>query len=288
MRKAAEELRPVAATQPLDVELEPARDPDIKLPTRGGSSDAATPDILSHRCWPQGKSGGDLTVEFFGINDLSRRPANDTARCVPFDRLIGKKERSKLTGYSAGHLDKMVRRGQFPPPFKLANNGKVRWWLSDVIAWLNRRAEFGGLSNFQAADIAPAPATEVTFELARLPPSTNSLFFNRPGKGRSKTFPYREWLTGEGWNLTSQKIKPILGPVALHITLPDLPGRAPDIDNALKALIDLLVQQRIIQADDKRVLRAVSVQWDNSISTVRIRVRPLGDKPNKPSSPKVG
>jgi Holliday junction resolvase RusA-like endonuclease len=134
----------------------------------------------------------------------------------------------------------------------------------------------------QGTEVAPHEALGTSLELSRLPPSTNRLFFNRPGKGRTKTLSYRDWRASEGWGLIAQKISPVPGPIVLRLRLPDRPGRSPDIDNVLKAIIDLLVSQRIIEADDKRILRALSVEWDKGITCIQVSIRPISDKVSEP------
>jgi Holliday junction resolvase RusA-like endonuclease len=104
-------------------------------------------------------------------------------------------------------------------------------------------------------------------------PSTNKLYNNIPGKGRRKTARYKRWLFTAGWELQAQKVHPLPGPVHLEIWLPDREGRAPDADNVLKATIDLLVRHRVIDGDDKKVVRSVTVRWAEEAASARIIVR---------------
>lgn len=114
---------------------------------------------------------------------------------------------------------------------------------------------------------------ERTVLLTALPPTTNKLFYNSAGKGRRKTSQYRAWLRAAGWELRLQKVRPLPGRVTLDISLPDRAGRAPDADNALKASIDLLVRHRLIDGDEKSVVRSVRVQWQEGSEVVQIRIR---------------
>lgn len=120
---------------------------------------------------------------------------------------------------------------------------------------------------------------ERLIRLTSMPPTTNKLFYNSPGKGRRKTAQYRAWLATAGWELRLQKIRPLSGRVALDICLPDKPGRAPDADNALKACIDLLVRYRVIEGDDKKVVRSVAVRWDEATNGVCITICRAGEQP---------
>jgi Holliday junction resolvase RusA-like endonuclease len=123
-------------------------------------------------------------------------------------------------------------------------------------------------------------------------PSTNKLYNNIPGKGRRKTARYNSWLFTAGWELRVQKVRPLHGRVHLEICLPDREGRAPDADNVLKATIDLLVRHRVIDGDDKKVVRSVTVRWAEEAATVRITIRradihPAGSDDPSISTPEV-
>ncbi len=94
------------------------------------------------------------------------------------------------------------------------------------------------------------PAVRVTCPIC---PSTNNLFTDRRGSfaaGRIKSTKYRQWCHDAGWAIQSQKHTRVLGLVAVLIEAPL--ARRRDVDNALKPLLDLLVDLRIIE-DDNRV-----------------------------------
>jgi Holliday junction resolvase RusA-like endonuclease len=95
-----------------------------------------------------------------------------------------------------------------------------------------------------------------------IPPSVNGLYINVRGRGRVKSARYRAWLKHAGWELQAQKgrMKTILGPVKVAIYAVRPKGqRAPDIDNIQKALLDILVEHKIIE-DDRHVVK-VSSEW---------------------------
>ena len=60
------------------------------------------------------------------------------------DRIVRPTEAEKLTGYCDVHIRRLEARGEFPKRFKLADGsgpyGAVGWRLSDIEAWIGRRA----------------------------------------------------------------------------------------------------------------------------------------------------
>lgn len=89
-----------------------------------------------------------------------------------------------------------------------------------------------------------------------MPPSTNNLFPSRGtlGGGRRKSGEYRQWLTAAGWAVKLQVpglVAPLFrGPVAVVVDC-GLDRRG-DLDNRLKAPLDLLVRMGVL-ADDSWV-----------------------------------
>jgi len=80
-----------------------------------------------------------------------------------------------------------------------------------------------------------------------VPPSTNNLFVNVRGRGRRKSDEYRAWLHEAGLKLNLQRPQPVSGPVHVTIRIPDI-ARG-DLDNRIKASLDLLVKHRLIEDD---------------------------------------
>lgn len=60
-------------------------------------------------------------------------------------RLLTLKEVRALTGYSANHVYRLMRAGQFPRSIKIGLNS-VRWSLPAVEAWLEAKAKASGTS----------------------------------------------------------------------------------------------------------------------------------------------
>jgi Holliday junction resolvase RusA-like endonuclease len=92
-----------------------------------------------------------------------------------------------------------------------------------------------------------------------LPPSTNNLFINLPGKGRVRSGAYKAWerqasasLTFASWDMPT---KPYTVTIRLNM---DHRG---DIDNRVKAVLDLLVRHGVLEGD----------QWVNELHVYRDR-----------------
>lgn len=96
----------------------------------------------------------------------------------------------------------------------------------------------------------------ITFQ--HVPPSTNGLYANVPGRGRVKSDRYRTWANAAGWDLAQYKGPRFDGAVNLTITIGKLPSNA-DVSNRIKALEDLLVTHKIIAGDSIKHVRRVSV-----------------------------
>lgn len=106
------------------------------------------------------------------------------------------------------------------------------------------------------------------------PPSVNSLFFNKPGKGRVKTSEYRAWRIEAGWMLEMQKPQAIKGPVRVEYLVEDK-GKT-DLGNLEKAITDLLVSHGLIEGDGREVVRRIAMEWAQ-IDGVRVTVKGMGE-----------
>lgn len=81
-----------------------------------------------------------------------------------------------------------------------------------------------------------------------MPPSTNALYRNVPGKGRVKTKAYLAWIKSAGWDLHLQRPPQVAGWYRMTIQVPD--DCPLDLDN-LKAVSDLLKLHQVIEDDNK-------------------------------------
>lgn len=95
-----------------------------------------------------------------------------------------------------------------------------------------------------------------------LPPTTNNLFVNI-GKGRAPSHAYKLWRQEAGWRLKAQKPRTVSGRVVILIGVErpnTAAGRASDVDNRVKALLDLLVKHKVI--DDDKTVDGLAVAWN--------------------------
>ena len=93
-----------------------------------------------------------------------------------------------------------------------------------------------------------------------VPPSTNALFVTFKARGgieRAKTKEYKAWITAAGLMLNVQRPIPIKGRVEVEVMVKRNNRR--DLDNHLKALMDLLVGHSLIE-DDRRIEK-LTICW---------------------------
>ncbi len=106
------------------------------------------------------------------------------------------------------------------------------------------------------------------------PPSVNEMFLNNKGRGKGRVLStfYRAWKTEAGWVLKTQKIQPLIGQFKMEILLAD--SRSGDCDNRIKSICDLLVSNGIVQGDQKKYMRGVSIEWA-SVPDCIVRLYPI-------------
>lgn len=103
------------------------------------------------------------------------------------------------------------------------------------------------------------------------PPSVNTLFVDRAkargpkrGKfGRVPTDYYMNWRLVQKNIMIAQRQKPVAGPVAVTLTVRD--EGSGDLDNCCKAALDLLVFHRLIEDDNRKIVRRITLQWGNPV-----------------------
>lgn len=117
----------------------------------------------------------------------------------------------------------------------------------------------------------PAPWT-IELTLPGLPPSTNNLFANIPGRGRVKTSAYTRWLNQCGLILRAQCKTRMAERCDITIALEDCHPLA-DASNYLKATEDLLVKLGILEDDNAKYVRSISGVWAD-IEGTRITLFP--------------
>jgi Holliday junction resolvase RusA-like endonuclease len=93
---------------------------------------------------------------------------------------------------------------------------------------------------------------------------------NRKIFGRKKTDEYDAWIKEAGWMLKIARAPTIKGRYAMRITLPESCNL--DIDNPIKATLDLFVKMGITEGDSKKHCRSIAVEWWDEV------MEPIGDK----------
>lgn len=114
-----------------------------------------------------------------------------------------------------------------------------------------------------AGEVLLPASSAVTFLELPTPPSVNAMFRNvrrlkGKGTGRVETELYRDWKGHAGWRLREQRPQPVPGRVLIIINIERLSDFA-DIDNRVKATLDLLVKHQVI--DDDRFVSGVAIAW---------------------------
>ena len=106
-------------------------------------------------------------------------------------------------------------------------------------------------------------------------PTTNNLFATDRASGkRFRTREYKDWVQEAGLLLNRQRPPLVAGKVSILLEVEEpKTARRQDVCNREKAVIDLLVSRGVIQSDDQRHVREVTMRWAD-VAGVRITVRP--------------
>ena len=104
------------------------------------------------------------------------------------------------------------------------------------------------------------------------PPSVNAAYANAKGKGRIKTKIYKQWETECLWMIKQAKPGIIKGEFTVTLFLSEQTRK--DVDNCLKATLDLLKTCGVTE-DDKRCHTVISTKSpDVTAKRCRIVIRP--------------
>ena len=79
-------------------------------------------------------------------------------------RVITRRELRRLVPYTPQHILRLERQGKFPKRIKLVE-GRVGWWLPDVLAWREQKSREG--SGTVAARIRKHVAKVLTLFLSK-------------------------------------------------------------------------------------------------------------------------
>lgn len=120
----------------------------------------------------------------------------------------------------------------------------------------------------RAAGAVPAA---VTFTLP-VPPSTNALFRNLPGKGRVKTRAYADWRAYALTSLRQQRLPLVDGHIIVRMNV-EMTGNRADLDNRVKAIFDVIVEARVI-ADDSLITAFLVAKLPPANGLAHIEIQP--------------
>ena len=96
------------------------------------------------------------------------------------------------------------------------------------------------------------------------------MFANAPGIGRVKSRRYRTWIKEAGWLVRSQRVGQICGPVKIEIVISN--NARGDGDNFIKSLVDLAVRNGLIEDDNPRIVRGLTLDFAD-IEGARVTIR---------------
>lgn len=91
------------------------------------------------------------------------------------------------------------------------------------------------------------------------PPTLNNLFRNVPMRGRVPTKKYEQWQKLAMGELMVQKARPVFGPVRVSMSFVRPDKRKRDLDNLMKAPLDILVKAGVIQDDS--LITEIAIRW---------------------------
>ena len=129
----------------------------------------------------------------------------------------------------------------------------------------------GGPRRKAGEAVVASSASPVTLTLPT-PPSVNNCFRNLPGKGRVKSADYIDWIGHAGWTLREQKPGRVGGYVVVSIAV-ERESATADLDNRIKAILDLIVKHDVI--DDDRFVVGLCAAWSPPSSKLcRVMILP--------------
>src|SRR6266567_9068578 len=92
------------------------------------------------------------------------------------------------------------------------------------------------------------------------PPSANNLFLNVSGSARIPTPAYESWRAAAANAILRSRSRRMNGQVEIFMVFEERAGRR-DIANAASVCLDLLAAKGVIETDDSRVVRRLTLQW---------------------------
>ena len=92
-----------------------------------------------------------------------------------------------------------------------------------------------------------------------LPPPLSACFSNAPGRGRVLSKRYRDWRAEAALEAICQRPGRIIGAFTATIMLDRPDARRRDLDNMLKATLDLLTNAHVIEDDS--LAQRLTIAW---------------------------
>ncbi|MEG9529720.1 MAG: RusA family crossover junction endodeoxyribonuclease [Hyphomicrobiales bacterium] len=111
--------------------------------------------------------------------------------------------------------------------------------------------------------------------LLPVPPSVNRIYRHTKERGPVRSDAYKSWIDGAGWRLQAQRPGRVPGPYVLLLAVPRTSRM--DIDNAAKAISDLLQKHGVVDNDRDAV--RVLLEWHAEHEEVAATVRGLSGGP---------
>lgn len=74
------------------------------------------------------------------MDDTPLEAKNTEPKAPPYRKLMRETTLCEYVDMSAGTIDTLIRRGEFPAPFRLSASGRGKaWFVEDVDAWIAER-----------------------------------------------------------------------------------------------------------------------------------------------------
>jgi crossover junction endodeoxyribonuclease RusA len=109
------------------------------------------------------------------------------------------------------------------------------------------------------------------------PPSLNNLYMNVHGRGRVKAPSYRAWATEVIWLIKARNIAQFQVPVSITIDLAPPTKRAFDLDGKAKAAIDCLVAAGVLQDDNNKWVKCLTIREVISPDACTVTIEEYGE-----------
>ena len=104
------------------------------------------------------------------------------------------------------------------------------------------------------------------------PPSANNLFLNVSGSARIPTPAHESWRAVAANAILQSRSRRMNGQVEILMIFQERAGRR-DIANAAKACLGLLAAKGVIETEDSRIVRRLTLQWGDVPGAI-IEIRP--------------